>query len=121
MAKVYTAAEMREGKHKSCECCDALKQIAAHVREAEFNGMEIFGGLKDMILNICREYIDKCDAAGREKKYEYACKWCDGNIKSVSEDFDLMKCLVDGYNSDEDMALLMRREVGEWREVCDGD
>lgn len=61
MLRQAAEAMERDGKHKSCKCCDALKQIACHVREAQSNGMEIFSGLKDMILNICREYIDKCD------------------------------------------------------------
>lgn len=57
----------------------------------------------------------------KRKKYEYAVQWSDGKIKSVSTNRAAMETEVKRINSYGYMcAVLVRREVGDWKGVRNG-
>ena len=89
-SKVYTAQEMR---------------YAADLREA--------WGDKDEVNNMLRWAADMMEReAKRKKKYEYAEMYSNGDVGHEKGDSidDVNRFLSDG-------SIIVRREVGEWKEV----
>ena len=82
-SKVYTARDMRQTAN--VEELVGRPGVAAMLRQAA-----------DMIEREAR----------REKKYEYAIKFDDGDIDCVHSEYPMHSCYK-----------LVRREVGEWKEV----
>ena len=82
-SKVYTALDMRQTAN--VEELVGRPGVAAMLRQAA-----------DMIEREAR----------REKKYEYAIKFDDGDIDCVHSEYPMNSCYK-----------LVRREVGEWKEV----
>ena len=82
-SKVYTARDMRQTAN--VEELVGRPGVAAMLRQAA-----------DMIGREAR----------REKKYEYAIKFDDGDIDCVHSEYPMHSCYK-----------LVRREVGEWKDV----
>ena len=82
-SKVYTARDMRQTAN--VEELVGRPWVAAMLRQAA-----------DMIEREAR----------REKKYEYAIKFDDGDIGCIHSEYPMHSCYK-----------LVRREVGEWEEV----
>lgn len=94
MAKVYTAQEMRD---------EEILKLAD-----KFDGF-----LHDVVVvDILRDYVRLRKLEKREKKYEYARKYLDGDISSVHRESP--KTI---FGDSVQGRMIVRREVGEWEEV----
>lgn len=110
ITKVYTAAELREAADNFwvgvviCEVKDEDGRVVKHIKHDEVIAM----------LRQAAEMMEREEK--REKKYEYSFKMASGR-------------LTNGSFSDEETArrfalygdTVVRREVGEWMEVNDGE
>lgn len=134
-SKVYTAQEMREAADRfafeedgsrSRTIADMLRQ-AADMRERCDNYLFVVKQIKDEhirdgLARMMDEIIngDQSDAfereEKREKKYEYSVKSIYGEVGRLHYD--------EQYKSTDRLgnkAIIVRREVGEWEVVRDGD
>ena len=99
-SKVYTAKELREAADNFwvggviCEVKGEDGRVVKHINH-------------DAIIAMLRQAADAMDREyKREKKYEYAIKFDDGAIDCVHSEYPMHSCYK-----------LVRREVGEWKEV----
>lgn len=103
MAKVYTAKEMRE---------------AAIVADTVEVSDQFYGQEMDKIAAMLRQAADAMD---REKKYEYAVEYIDLYHGGWSVYKDGLTLDEAQKLSHENFSRIVRREVGEWEEVKDGE
>lgn len=104
MAKVYTAQEMLEAANAVDDVSINDNGEFYYEKHDKFN--------PDLIRDMLRQAADAMEReAQREKKYEYAC------LGRVFESLnDAMRYAI---TNEENEDSIVRREVGEWKEVKD--
>ena len=112
MAKNYTAQDMRDF---------AAVISRLHIVDRMTCG-EYCASIKDKIRSMLRQAADLMEREEkREKKYEYAIKWPDGYICQPSDDISRQTEFLMFDRTRSVIKKLIRREVGEWEEVRDGE
>ena len=103
-SRIYTAQEMREMANREKFKCSFVTRT--------LNG----GIILDCTSDVCAMLRQAADALEREekreKKYEYAEKYSEGYVSCIHEQSMLIHC---------NFGVAVRREVGEWEEVKDGE
>ena len=108
--KIYTAKEMREAADTFwvggviCEVKDEDGRVVKHIKH-------------DAIIAMLRQAADALDREERRKKeYEYSYMFLDGTVASAHRESPRMV-----FGDTVHGRTVVRREVGEWEDVNDGE